>query len=199
MKKLLLTAFEPFGGEAVNSSLLTLTALPDAIGDFRLVKMVVPVIFGFAGKTVIDAALRFEPDVILCLGQADGRKDVTPEKIGINLRNTRIPDNAGLEPVNESIVADGPDGIFTELPVWDIAEAIRGAGVPASVSYSAGTFVCNDLFYSLLERFSGTGIRVGFIHLPLTPEQSAGRPEPQPPALTVEQMAKAVEAAISLI
>ncbi len=199
MKKLLLTAFEPFGGENVNSSLLTLTALPDAIGDFRLIKMVVPVIFGFAGKTVTDAALKFQPDVILCLGQADGRKDVTPEKIGINLRNARIPDNAGLEPVNEVIVQDGPDGIFTGLPVSDMAEAILSAGVPASVSYSAGTFVCNDLFYTLLERFRGTGIQVGFIHLPLTPEQAAARPESQPPSLTVDQMAAAVEAAIKSI
>lgn len=196
MKKLLITAFEPFGGEKVNSSLLTLISLPDVIGDFRLIKMEVPVIFGLAGRMVTDAALKLDPDLIICLGQADGRGDVTPEKIGINLRNARIPDNAGLEPQNETIVDDGPDGIFTDLPLSDIVEVINDIGVPASVSYSAGTFVCNDLYYTLLERFRGTGVSVGFIHLPLTPEQAAGRPDPEPPSLTVEQMVDAVEAAI---
>jgi pyroglutamyl-peptidase len=199
MKKLLLTAFEPFGGEKMNSSLLTLISLPDAIGDFRIIKMEVPLMFGFAAKSVIDSALKFEPDVILCLGQAEGRKEVTPEKIGINLKNARIPDNAGLEPVNEEIVPGGPDGIFTKLPVWDMAQAMRDAGIPSSVSYSAGTFVCNDLFYSLLERFTETDTQVGFIHLPLTPDQAASRPEPQPFSLTVEQMAAAVEEAIKCI
>jgi pyroglutamyl-peptidase len=124
---------------------------------------------------------------------------VTPEKIGINLRNARIPDNAGLEPVNEEIVPGGPDGIFTKLPVWDMTQAMRDAGIPSSVSYSAGTFVCNDLFYSLLERFTETDTQVGFIHLPLTPDQAASRPEPRPFSLTVEQMAAAVEAAIKCI
>ena len=196
MKKLLLTAFEPFGGEDFNSSLLTLTSLPDAIGGFRIIKMVVPVIFSFAPKTVIDAALKFNPDVILCLGQAEGRSEVTPEKIGINLKNARIPDNAGQEPLNEAIAEGGPDGLFSTLPVGEMAEAMRTAGVPASVSYSAGTYVCNDLLYSLLNHFKDTGTSVGFIHLPLTPEQAASKPDPQPASLTVEQMTAAVEAAI---
>ena len=195
MKKLLLTAFEPFGGEDVNSSLLTLTALPDAIGDFMIIKMVVPVIFGFAPKTVIDAAEKFRPDVILCLGQAEGRAEVTPEKIGINLRNARIPDNAGQDPQDETIKEGGPDGLFATLPVAEMTEAIKQAGVPASVSYSAGTYVCNDLLYSLLEHFRGTDVRVGFIHLPLTSGQAAGKAEPKP-SLAPEQMMTAVEAAI---
>ncbi|MBR6473650.1 MAG: pyroglutamyl-peptidase I [Firmicutes bacterium] len=171
MKKLLITAFEPFGGETKNSSLLAVSALPDVIGEYELVKLTVPCVFGLAGETVIAKAREIKPDAILSVGQNETSNEVTPEYVGINLRNARIPDNAGNQPLREPIDPDGPAAYFAALPVFEMDEAIKAAGIPSSVSYSAGTFVCNDLLYSILHEFNGTGVRAGFIHLPLSEEQ----------------------------
>ena len=172
MKKLLITAFEPFGGEDINASLLVLERLPETIGDWEITKQSVPVVFGEAAETVITKADEIKPDAILCLGQAAGRSKVTPEYVGINFRNARIPDNAGQQPVRETIVPYGPDAYFSTLPVFDMAEAIIKNDLPGEVSYSAGTYVCNDLLYSLLHHYCGTGVRVAFIHFPLSTAQA---------------------------
>ena len=171
MKKLLITGFEPFGGEVINPSWEAVARLPEAVGGYSLCKMRIPVLFGEAAELVMRAAEEIHPDVIICVGQAGGRDAITPELVGINLRYASIPDNGGALPQDEAISAVGARAYFSTLPVRKMAEAIKAAGVPAKVSYSAGAYVCNDVLYTLLERYSTSGTRVGFIHIPNSTEQ----------------------------
>lgn len=174
MKTLLLTGFEPFGGQTVNTSWEVVKRLTTTIGDYRIVTLQVPVVFELAAETVIRKADDVHPEVILCLGQASSRTAITPEYVAINLRNASIPDNAGNEPHDEPVAEGGPDAIFATLSVRRIAEAISQAGMPAEISYSAGTYVCNDLLYGLLHHYQGTGVKVGFIHVPELEGQKIG-------------------------
>ena len=192
MKKLLITGFDPFDGATVNPSWEAVKLLPDTIGEYELHKLQIPTVFGLAPKTVLEAAEKLQPDVIISVGQAGTRPAVTPERIGINIRDARITDNAGISPKDESIVPGGPDGLFSTLPVKAMIEAISAAGLPASVSNTAGTFVCNDVLYSLLHHYAGTPVRCGFIHVPWLPEQGD-------PSLPLESTAKALEIAISVL
>lgn len=171
MKKLLITGFEPFGGEKINPSWEAVHRLPEVVGEYTLIKMRIPVVFGEAADAVWAEAERISPDVILCIGQAGGRAEITPELVGINLRNADIPDNKGNQPKDESIIKDGNTAFFTTLPVRKMAEAINASGIPSKVSYSAGAYVCNDLLYTLLSTFDGTKTRVGFIHIPYCTDQ----------------------------
>ena len=188
-KRLLITGFDPFGGGSINPSWEAVRLLPERVGSFVLRKCQIPTRFREGAQAVLDAAADWQPDVILCVGQAGGRSAVTPERIGINLRDARIPDNAGARPQQESVVPGGPDGIFATVPVKKMAEAIQKAGCPAAVSNTAGTFVCNEVLYTLLHRYSGTEVQVGFVHVPYLPEQGE-------PNMPLEDIAKALEAAI---
>ena len=193
--KLLITAFGPFGDNEINSSLEVLKALPSRVGNNEIYKFQVPVVFGKAGETVIAEAERIKPGSIICLGMAEGRAAVTPEYVGINSRNALFPDNEGGQPVREAIDPDGPDAYFSTLPVFDMADAIRSSGVNAEVSYSAGTFVCNDLLYTVLRHCKGTDIRAGFIHFPLLPDQAK---EGQP-SMSLNDMVSALTEAVKAI
>lgn len=170
MKTLLITGFEPFGGETINPSWEAVQRLPEVVGDYRLEKLRIPVVFGLAAQKVLDYARQDKPDKILCVGQAGGRAGVTPEYIAINLRHASIDDNAGNRPQDVRICPHGPAGIFSTLPVRKMAQAAEVAGVKSAVSYSAGTFVCNDLLYSLLWELPE--IPAGFVHVPFLPEQA---------------------------
>ena len=192
MKKLLITGFDPFGGESVNPSWEAVKLLPDTVGNYQLHKLQIPTVFGLAPQKVLEAARAIEPDVIISVGQAGTRDSVTPERIGINMRSARIADNAGRIPVEESIVPGGPDGLFSTLPVAAMVDAIRAANLPAAISNTAGTFVCNDTLYCLLHRYQGTSVRCGFIHVPWLPEQGT-------PNLTLEHTVQALIAAISAL
>lgn len=172
MKKLLITGFDPFGGETVNPSWEAVRRLPDRIGDIEITKMQIPTVFGKAFKCVLDAAQSMQPDFIICVGQAGGRKGVTPEAVGINLREAAIPDNEGNLIQNEPIIKDAPAAYFSTVPVREMVRNMKEAGLSASLSYSAGAFVCNDTLYSLLHHFEGTATRCGFIHVPFLPEQA---------------------------
>ena len=194
MKKLLITGFDPFGGESINPAWEAVRLLPDVIRDFELVKLEIPTVFGAAAQVVIDKAEEIHPDAIISVGQAGGRAAVTPEMVGINLRYASIPDNMGALPCDIPIAEGGPAAYFSTLPVRAMAKAICDAGLPGAVSYSAGSFVCNDVLYSLLHRFDGTAVRVGFIHVPFLPEQTADKP-----SLPLEQTAAALRAAIEAI
>ena len=167
-EKLLLTAFEPFGGEAANASLLVLQQLPDRIGPWEITKAVLPVVFGRAGEAAAALTDRLRPDAVICLGQAAGRKQVTPELVAINLQDARIPDNAGNTPMDLPVVPGGADARFATLPVREMAKRMQDGGFPAAVSYSAGAYVCNDLFYRMLTHLEGRGIGMDFIHVPGT-------------------------------
>ena len=190
MKKLLITGFDPFGGAAVNPSWLAVRELPDVVGDYELCKLEIPTVFAEATRVVLEKAAQFQPDVILCVGQAGGRAAVTPERIGVNIRDGRICDNAGNQPKGEFVAEDGPAAYFSTVPVVVMAEAIEAQGILATVSNSAGAFVCNDTLYGLLHHYAGTAVRVGFIHVPYIPEQGE-------PNMPLERITAALEAAIT--
>ena len=192
MKKLLITGFDPFGGESVNPSWEAVKLLPDQIGGYEIHKLQIPTVFGLAPRTVLEKAAEIQPDVIISVGQAGTRAAVTPERIGINVRDARIADNAGISPKDESIVPGGPDGLFSTLPVNSMIAAIQAAGLPGAISNTAGTFVCNDVLYSLLHHYAGTHVRCGFIHVPWLPQQGT-------PSLPLEDTVKALEAAVSAL
>ena len=189
MKKLLITGFDPFGGESVNPSWEAVRALPDQVGDHLLCKLQIPTVFGAAAQRVLDQAAVWEPDVILCVGQAGGRAAVTPERIAVNIRDARIADNAGNQPQGEFVAGDGPAAYFSTVPVMKMAENICAAQIPATVSNSAGAFVCNDTLYSLLHHYADTPVKIGFIHIPYLPEQGS-------PSLPLESSVAALIAAI---
>ena len=191
-KKLLITGFDPFGGETVNPAWEAVKKLPDRITDYTLYKLEIPTVFGLAAETVLAKAAQTQPDLILCIGQAGGRAAVTPERIAVNIRDARIPDNAGNQPGGEQIAPDGPAAYFTTVPVKEMAAAIENAGIAATVSNSAGAFVCNDTLYSLLHHYAHTDVKVGFIHVPYLPEQGQ-------PNMELEVITKALEAAIEAI
>ena len=194
MKKLLITGFEPFGGEKINPSWEAVKLLPDEIGDFILKKIEVPVVFGKAAETVLHSAEEYSPDAIICVGQAGGRTGVTPEMVAINLRFASIPDNEGGQPKDEPCITGGENAIFATLPVRKMTSAISDCGISAAVSYSAGTYVCNDLIYHILHRYSGTDTKACFIHVPFIPEQTNDKP-----SMELETIVKALEEAIKAI
>ena len=189
MKRLLITGFEPFGGDAVNPSWEAVQCLPEEIDGIRLSKLQLPVVFGKAAALAASKAREISADCILCVGLAGGRCAITPELIGVNLRNARIPDNDGNIFHDEPIVSGAPDGIFSTIPVRKIANAISDAGISSSVSMSAGAYVCNDTLYSLLYAFRDTPVKVGFLHVPYLPEQSEN-------GISLEQMVKALTIAV---
>ena len=189
-KTLLITGFAPFGGQSINPSWEAVRALPDTVGPYRLEKRLIPVEYGRAAAIVREEARKLGAAAVVCVGQAGGRAEITPEVIGINLREADIPDNAGLLCRGEPIVPGGPAGHFSTLPVRDMVAALRQAGIPARLSYSAGAYVCNDVLYTLLHHLENTGVRTGFIHVPFLPEQGS-------PSLTLEQITRALVCALT--
>lgn len=197
---ILFTGFEPFGGETVNPALEAVRLLPDSAGGMPIRRLRLPTSFRRAGETLLEAVDAWRPEAVVCVGQAGGRKAVTPEKIAINYIDARIPDNDGAQPADVPIRADGPAAYFATLPVRAIDEAIRAAGVPCAVSYSAGCYVCNFVMYTLLDHLAQTAPDVlgGFIHVPYAAEQTAGKPAGTP-SLTVAQMTQALTCAAGVI
>jgi pyroglutamyl-peptidase len=177
----LLTGFEPFGGEATNPSWLVAQALHgEVIAGARVVAVQLPCVFGAALAVLQAAMVQHPPQLVLALGQAAGRCELTPERVAINVDDARIADNAGAQPLDAPIVPGGPAAYFSSLPIKAMVAALREGGVPASVSQTAGTFVCNHVFYGLMHALrTRPGVRGGFMHLPLLPEQAvrlAGQP-----------------------
>ena len=189
MKRLLITGFDPFGGDTLNPSWEAVRLLPARVGGCELCKLNIPVTFGAAAAKVLETAAEFQPDVILSVGLAGGRDAVTPERIAVNIRDARIPDNAGFQPQGEPVDENGPAAYFSTVPVTAMVQAVRDAGIPAAVSNTAGTYVCNDVLYTLLNKYAGTAVRVGFIHVPRTPDMGA-------PSLPLERTVEALTAAI---
>lgn len=190
MKKLLITGFDPFGGASINPSWEAVKRLPNTVGEYQLYKLQIPTVFGVASKKVLNMAAEIKPDLILCIGQAGGRAAVTPERIAVNIRDARIPDNAGNQPQGEFVDSNGPAAYFSTVPVKEMAENICALQLPATVSNSAGAFVCNDTLYALLHHFNGSNTQVGFIHIPYLPQQGT-------PSLPLEDTVKALIAAIN--
>lgn len=196
-RKILVTGFQPFGGESMNPAWEAVSRLPDTIGDATVTKVEVPVVFGRGPEAVERAVEEVEPDLVLCVGQAGGRAKITPEFVGINYADARIPDNDGCQPVAERIVDGGPDAYFATLPIKAMVQAMQEAGVPAEVSYTAGTYVCNDVMYSLLHTLATRHpeVRGGFLHVPYATEQATHLPA-STPSMSVDDMARGIAVAL---
>ena len=197
MKKILLCAFDPFGGEKINPALeaVRLVHCDGAVIE----KCEVPTVFYKSVKVVEEKIEAFHPDAVLMIGQAGGRDKITPERIAINISDTRIADNEGNCPCDEPIVLDAPAAYFSTLPIKAIAEAIAASGIPSEISNSAGTFVCNHLMYGVLNYIEARRYDciAGFIHIPFLPEQVADKPAM--PSLPLEIDVRAIETAIGVI
>lgn len=186
---ILLTGFEPFGGEAINPSWEIARALHgEVIAGAQVHAVQLPCVFGQA-LVALRAALReTSPGLVLALGQAGGRCDLSIERVAINVDDARIADNAGAQPVDLAVVPGGPAAYFSTLPIKAMVAGLRAAGLPASVSQTAGTFVCNHVFYGLQHQLAGSGVRSGFMHIPYLPEQAARLPgQPSLPLATLVQ------------
>lgn len=193
----LVTGFEPFGGEKSNPSWDVCQRLPAEIAGMRVERCRIPCEFRRAIEVAAEAIERLHPSFVIGLGQAGGRSRIGVERVAINIDDARIADNAGAQPIDELVAANGPPAYFASLPVKAMAAAIRAAGVPAEVSNSAGTFVCNHLMYGVLHYLaaSGSRARAGFIHVPYSEDQVLDKQDV--PAMAVETMVKGITAAIA--
>lgn len=194
---ILFTAFDPFGGENINPALESVRILPDLLCGAEIVKLEVPTVFGKSIDTVIKAIDKHQPDAVISIGQAGGRHAITIERIAINVDDATIEDNEGNIPVDTPVYPDGPTAYFSTLPIKVMIEAIRKEGLPAGVSNSAGTFVCNHLLYGVLHYIHTNELpaRAGFIHVPYIPEQVALK-SASLPSMSIEDIARALRAAI---
>lgn len=195
--KVLITGFNPFGGESVNPAFEAIKLMPDTIAGAEIVKKEIPTEFGRAGVVLKETMEQEQPDLILCVGQAGGRSAMTVEKVAINWMDGRIPDNAGWQPVDLPIEKDGPTAYFASIPVKAMVKAMQDAGIPAFLSYTAGTYVCNFLMYELLYLIdrSFPGRKGGFIHVPFAPEQAVAKPNGTP-SMSLDLIAKGLEKAV---
>ncbi|MFJ9040204.1 pyroglutamyl-peptidase I [Streptomyces sp. NPDC102406] len=195
MTRVLLTGFEPFGGESVNPSWQAAERVAAAPPDGLAVTAVqLPCVFGESLTALRSALDRVRPELVVCLGQAGGRPGVTVERVAINVDDARIPDNAGAQPVDEPVVPGGPAAYFSSLPVKACVAAVRDAGVPVALSHTAGTFVCNHVAYGLAHLLATEhpGVRGGFVHVPWAPSQVLDGSAPSLPAEVVADGVRAL-------
>lgn len=180
--KLLITGFSPFGGETLNPAWEAVKLLPDRIGAVHVVKKELPTVFKKAGLQLWETIRTQRPDAVLCVGQAGGRSGISIERVAVNLADFPIADNEGNQPIDQPVIPDGKNAYFSTLPVKAMVQAIRAHGIPASLSHSAGTYVCNDVFYRLLylaEREFPL-MKGGFLHVPYSLEQTVHKPQGTP-------------------
>lgn len=194
--KVLITGFEPFGGEKLNPSFESIKLLDDTIAGAKIVKASIPVVFKKSLDKLEELIVNERPDVVICVGQAGGRFDLTVERIAINLDDARIPDNDGNQPVDERIHEDGNNAYFSNLPIKAMVEEMRSEMIPASISNTAGNYVCNHIMYGLLYLVEKKypNIKGGFIHVPFIPEQVIGKANT--PSIGLELIAKGLKCAI---
>jgi pyroglutamyl-peptidase len=198
VKTVLLSGFEPFNGAAINPSWEAARALDGWSGPgFTVVARQLPCVFGAAFDVLRGAIAQVRPDIVIAVGQAGGRSEISLERVAINIDDATIRDNAGAQPVDTPVVADGPAAYFSTLPVKAIVRALRLRGFPAGVSQTAGTFVCNHVFYGLMHHIVGQPVRAGFIHVPFLPEQAADRPE-RPPSMALRDIVDALRIAVEV-
>jgi pyroglutamyl-peptidase len=197
-KTVLLTGFEPFNGAAINPSWEAVRALDGWSGPgFTVVARQLPCVFGAALDALRHAIADVLPDIVIAVGQAGGRSEISLERVAINVDDASVRDNAGNQPVDQPVVADGPAAYFTTLPVKAIVKALRLRGFPSGVSQTAGTFVCNHVFYGLMHHAAGQPLKAGFIHVPFLPEQAADRPE-RPPSMALRDIVDALRIAVEV-
>ena len=197
--KILVSGFDPFGGETINPSIEAVKRLPDSINGVEIIKLEIPTVIGKSIDVLTQAVEKHLPDVVLSVGQAGGRSDITLERIAINIDDCRIKDNEGNQPIDEPIVRDGPDAYFLTLPIKSIVSNLQSQGIPASVSNSAGTFICNHVAYGMahLAKTKYPNMKTGFIHIPFIPEQVLNKSNM--PSLSLDRIIKALEMVIQTI
>lgn len=197
--KILVTGFDPFGEDEINPAIEAVKRLDDEIAGAQIVKLEIPTVFGECADVVHEATLKEKPDYVLNIGQAGGRFALTPERVAINFDDGRIADNKGYQPIATPIHEDGQNAYFTQLPVKAMARAIRDAGLPSSVSTTAGTFVCNHIMYQVQYMIDKEfpDLKAGFMHIPYLPEQVVAKPET--PSLSLTDDVKGITAAIGAI
>ena len=193
MTTILLTGFEPFGTATSNPS----GEIVKQISGENIVTAILPVAYAQSAERLLSLIDQHNPDVVICLGQAEGRTQITPEKVAINLDDARLADNEGVLRNDVKIIEHGPDAYFSTLPVKDMVEAMKAQGIPAAVSLSAGAFLCNHVFYVAQNKFAGSNVRSGFVHVPLMDSQA---PEfPGLPTMPLDQMVTAVRAMLEVL
>ena len=197
--KILVTGFDPFGGETVNPALEAVKSLPSEIHGAEVHWVAIPTVFYKAAEVLETAIVRYQPDAVLCIGQAGGRASLTPERVAINQDDARIPDNQGNQPIDTPIRLDGQAAYFSTLPIKAMVQAIKEEGLPATVSNTAGTFVCNHLMYQALyladKKFPH--MRAGFMHIPYMTEQVVNKPNTA--SMNLTDIVRGIEAAIGAI
>jgi pyroglutamyl-peptidase len=197
--KILVTGFDPFGGDKINPAIEAVRRLPDEINGAEIIKLEIPTVFNKSAEVVKEAIEKENPDYVLNVGQAGGRFGLTPERVAININDGRIPDNEGYQPLGEPIHEAGETAYFTQLPIKAEAKAIRDAGLPASISNTAGTYVCNHIMYQVqyMRDKEFPNIKAGFIHIPFLPEQVVNRPNT--PSMALDDIVKGLTAALGAI
>lgn len=197
--KILVTGFDPFGGEKVNPAYEAVKLLPQKIKGAEIIKLEIPTVFAKAPEVVKEAMKKYKPDAVLNVGQAGGRCGITVEKVAINYVEARIPDNEGDQPSDQLLREDGETAYFSTLPIKAMVDNMRKNGIPSSISYTAGTYVCNAVMYTTLYNISKEfpGTIGGFIHVPY--EMGQVLDKPKMPSLPVETIAKGLEYAIEAI
>lgn len=195
MKKILVTGFEPFNGESINPSIEAVKNLPDFIEGVRVIKLQLPTAYHSAITTLYNEIETHTPNWVVSIGQAGGRAGITPERIAINIDDALIPDNEGNQPIDQPIFKEGMNAYFTNLPIKAMVKAIQDAGIPATVSNSAGTFVCNHVMYGLMHYIhtNNLNIKGGFIHVPYETHQG------KTTALPLEKIVEGLHLAITTI
>lgn len=197
--KILVTGFDPFGTDSINPSIEAVKKLPSTLGNAEIITLEVPTKFGESARVCKEKIAAIRPDYVVCIGQAGGRQGITPERVAINVDDARIPDNAGKQPLSQVIQSEGEAAYFSSLPIKAIVKGIKEAGLPANVSNSAGTFVCNHLMYQMLHLCHSEfpQMKAGFIHIPYLPEQVLDKPNV--PSMSLENAVRALSIALETI
>ncbi|GFI50917.1 pyroglutamyl-peptidase I [Lachnospiraceae bacterium 62-26] len=195
--KVLVTGFDPFGGEAVNPAFEAVKLLPCEIAGAEIIKLEIPTVFSKCGPAVEAGIQKYEPDIVINVGQAGGRSCVTIEQVAVNLAEARIPDNDGEQPSGEPVQKDGAPAYYPTIPVKAIVKNVRDHGIPCHISYTAGTYVCNCIMYNVLHMAATkySNIRAGFIHVPFAAQQAVGKPNGTP-FMSLEMIADSLKYAI---
>lgn len=194
--KVLITGFDPFGGESINPAWEAVKMMRDEIAGAEIVKMQIPTVVGKSIEKIHEKMKEINPDVVLSIGQAGGRFGVTPERVAINITDARIPDNEGNQPIDAPIFVDGPAAYFTNLPVKAMVESIKDAGYPSVLSNTAGTYICNHVMYGILYYIDKEfpNVRGGFIHVPYAASQVVNKPGT--PSMAIADITASLEAAV---
>ena len=197
--KILVTGFDPFGGEKINPALEAVKLLPNEILGSEIIKLEIPTVFRKSYDVLKEAVIENKPDVVISVGQASGRFGITPERVAINIDDARIADNEGNQPIDERIFEDGKEAYFSNLPIKAMVAEIKENGLPASVSNTAGTFVCNHIMYSIMYMIDKefTNVKGGFIHVPCIPAQVVDKVGV--PSMSVEDISKGLEYALRAV